>query len=167
MISRAMLPFRTTARRAEATLSSIAAAATRQTLPQSALLRATARTAALQQQGFQSGNARYNKALKSKLKDQQNIANDPFRPPEPKLKKPLAFTEGESEVWDIIIRELKPRALVVKDISGGCGSMYAVDVSTERFRGLTTLEQQRMVNAALGDLVKEWHGLQVRTRIPE
>lgn len=161
MIPRAVLPFRTTARRAEATLASIAAAAAHQTLPQSALLRATARTAPLQQQRLKTSVA-HNRKLEAQLR-----ATDPYRPPEPKLKKPLAFTEGESEVWDIIIRELKPRALVVKDISGGCGSMYAVDVSTERFRGLNTLQQQRMVNAALGDLVKEWHGLQVRTRIPE
>lgn len=84
----------------------------------------------------------------------------------PQLVKPADLTEGESQVWDILIRELEPTQLVVQDVSGGCGSMYAVDVSSERFRGLNMLKQQRMVNSALGDLVKEWHGVQIRTSVP-
>ena len=31
----------------------------------------------------------------------------------------------------------------------------------------TMMKQQRMVNAALGDRVKEWHGVQIRTVVPE
>ncbi|KAK0622368.1 bola protein [Immersiella caudata] len=84
----------------------------------------------------------------------------------PQLVKPDELTEGESEVWDTIVRELEPTQLAVQDVSGGCGSVYAVDVSSERFRGLNMLKQQRLVNSALGELVKQWHGVQIRTRVP-
>lgn len=44
--------------------------------------------------------------------------------------------------------------------------MYGIEICSEKFRGLNMLKQQRLVNAALGDLMKEWHGVQLKTRIP-
>lgn len=82
------------------------------------------------------------------------------------LKKPGFLSEGESQVWDILLAEFAPTQLVVQDISGGCGSMYGIEISSEKFRGLNMLKQQRLVNAALGDLVKQWHGVQLKTRAP-
>lgn len=82
------------------------------------------------------------------------------------LEKPADLDEGESQVWDILIREFAPTNLVVRDISGGCGSMYGVDICSEKFRGLNMLKQQRLVNAALGELVKQWHGIQIKTSVP-
>ncbi|KAK4225047.1 bola protein [Podospora fimiseda] len=82
------------------------------------------------------------------------------------LEKPANLTEGEAQVWDILIAEFSPTQLIVQDISGGCGSMYGIDISSEKFRGLGMLKQQRLVNAALADLVKEWHGVQLKTRAP-
>ncbi|KAK3985226.1 bola protein [Cladorrhinum sp. PSN332] len=82
------------------------------------------------------------------------------------IEKPADLTEGEAQVWDILVAEFAPTQLIVQDISGGCGSMYGIDISSEKFRGLGMLKQQRLVNAALGDLVKEWHGVQLKTRAP-
>ncbi|KAK4150862.1 hypothetical protein C8A00DRAFT_45818 [Chaetomidium leptoderma] len=79
-------------------------------------------------------------------------------------EKPTYLSEGESQVWDTLMAEFAPTQLVVQDISGGCGSMYGIEVSSEKFRGLTMLKQQRLVNAALGNLMKEWHGVQLKTR---
>lgn len=84
----------------------------------------------------------------------------------PLIEKPDSLSEGESQIWDRLVEELSPTQLVVQDVSGGCGSMYAIDISAERFRGLNMLKQQRLVNSALGDMVKQWHGVQLRTRIP-
>lgn len=81
-------------------------------------------------------------------------------------QKPTYLSEGESQVWDLLVAEFAPTQLEVKDISGGCGSMYGIEVCSEKFRGLNMLKQQRLVNAALGDLVKEWHGVQLNTRAP-
>ncbi|KAK4238042.1 bola protein [Achaetomium macrosporum] len=82
------------------------------------------------------------------------------------LQKPNFLSEGESQVWDRLAAEFAPTQLVVQDISGGCGSMYGIEISSEKFRGLTMLKQQRLVNAALGDLMKDWHGVQLKTRVP-
>ena len=76
------------------------------------------------------------------------------------------MTDGEAAVWDLLQTEFSPTSLVVQDVSGGCGSMYSIDITAEKFRGLNMLKQQRIVNAALADMVKEWHGLQLRTRAP-
>ena len=58
-------------------------------------------------------------------------------------------------------------SVLVKDVSGGCGSMYAIDVASAQFKGKGLLAQQRLVTKALGDRVKEWHGVQIRTSVPE
>jgi stress-induced morphogen len=57
-------------------------------------------------------------------------------------------------------------SLLVRDVSGGCGSMYAIDIASTKFRGLSLLQQQRLVTRTLGDKVKEWHGVQIRTSVP-
>ncbi|KAL3954568.1 hypothetical protein ACCO45_010131 [Purpureocillium lilacinum] len=67
----------------------------------------------------------------------------------------------------VLSAALDPTFVLVQDVSGGCGSMYAIQIASRAFRGQTLLKQQRMVNAALGDRVKEWHGVQIRTVVPE
>ncbi|KAL1876316.1 hypothetical protein Daus18300_002945 [Diaporthe australafricana] len=86
--------------------------------------------------------------------------------PSSTLEKPDFLNEAESEVWDRLATEFSPVELVVQDISGGCGSMYGIEISSEKFRGANMLKQQRMVNAILGDLMKTWHGVQLKTRVP-
>ncbi|KAL7959306.1 bola protein [Trichoderma compactum] len=76
------------------------------------------------------------------------------------------MSPAESSIAAVLAEKLNPTSLLVQDISGGCGSMYAIDITSPVFKGLNMLRQQRMVNAALGDLVKEWHGVQIRTRVP-
>jgi len=82
------------------------------------------------------------------------------------LEKPDFLDEAESAIWDMLVKEFDPKELVVQDISGGCGSMYGIEISSEKFRGANMLKQQRMVNAVLGDLMKNWHGVQLKTRVP-
>lgn len=45
--------------------------------------------------------------------------------------------------------------------------MYAVSITSEKFRGVPMVKQHRLVNEALGERIKQWHGLQLRTKIPE
>ncbi|KAH6898217.1 bola protein [Thelonectria olida] len=77
-----------------------------------------------------------------------------------------SMTPAESAIAAILSEKLSPTQLLVQDVSGGCGSMYAIDITSAAFQGQTILKQQRMVNAALGDLVKSWHGVQIRTKVP-
>lgn len=81
------------------------------------------------------------------------------------LEKPDFLNDAESEIWDRLVREFDPAELVVQDISGGCGSMYGIEISSAKFRGANMLKQQRMVNAVLGDLMKGWHGCQLKTKV--
>lgn len=78
-----------------------------------------------------------------------------------------SMTAAEASIANLLRDKLQPTELLVRDVSGGCGSMYAIDIASPVFRGVTMLKQQRMVNAALGDVVKNWHGLQLNTRVSE
>jgi stress-induced morphogen len=76
------------------------------------------------------------------------------------------MTAAESAIADVLAEKLSPTELLVQDVSGGCGSMYAIEIASPAFRGQSILKQQRLVNAALGDMVKSWHGVQIRTKVP-
>ncbi|CRK38840.1 hypothetical protein BN1708_016675, partial [Verticillium longisporum] len=84
----------------------------------------------------------------------------------PALEKPDYLDEAEAWIWDTLVAEFAPLELNVRDVSGGCGSMYSIDITSAHFRGANMLKQQRMVNKALGDKVKQWHGVQLRTKAP-
>ncbi|KAI1413581.1 bola-like protein [Hypoxylon sp. FL1857] len=86
--------------------------------------------------------------------------------PKPTLEKPDYLDASESAIWDKLVAEFDPTELSVQDISGGCGSMYGIEIASEKFRGSNMLKQQRMVNAVLGDQMKGWHGVQLRTKVP-
>lgn len=77
------------------------------------------------------------------------------------------MTPAESAIADLLRAKLQPTELLVRDVSGGCGSMYAIDIASPAFKGATMLKQQRMVNAALGDVMRAWHGVQLNTRVSE
>jgi BolA-like protein 3 len=81
-------------------------------------------------------------------------------------EKPDYLDNAESEIWDKLAAEFAPTELMVQDVSGGCGSMYGIEIASEKFRGANMLKQQRMVNAVLGDQMKSWHGVQLRTKVP-
>ncbi|KAK8139449.1 BolA-like protein 3 [Apiospora sp. TS-2023a] len=91
----------------------------------------------------------------------------PSAPSTPNVpEKPDYLNDAESAIWDQLTAEFTPTELQVQDISGGCGSMYGIEITSEKFRGVNMLKQQRMVNACLGEKVKEWHGVQLRTKVP-
>ncbi|KAI1124766.1 bola-like protein [Nemania abortiva] len=96
------------------------------------------------------------------------VAADAASPIDPVLpEKPDYLNDAESAIWDKLTAEFSPTELMVQDISGGCGSMYGIEITSEKFRGANMLKQQRMVNAVLGEEMKSWHGVQLRTRIPQ
>ncbi|TLD19581.1 hypothetical protein PspLS_09338 [Pyricularia sp. CBS 133598] len=97
---------------------------------------------------------------------QPDATTPPSQQPTSTPEKPDYLNESETEIWNRLMAEFEPVELVVQDISGGCGSMYGIEISSEKFRGSGMLKQQRMVNKVLADLMKEWHGVQLRTRVP-
>lgn len=89
----------------------------------------------------------------------------PLRSQQPLEEEP-SMSDAESAIAAMLQSALSPTQLLVQDISGGCGSMYAIDITSSKFKGLSILKQQRMVNAALGDVIKQWHGVQISTKVP-
>ncbi|KAI4945311.1 hypothetical protein J4E86_009198 [Alternaria arbusti] len=77
---------------------------------------------------------------------------------------PDYLNEAELHVFNKIKAELEPVKLEVQDISGGCGSMYAIQIESPKFQGLTVIKQHKMVNEVLKDEIKSWHGVQLRTK---
>ncbi|KAJ1920307.1 putative cation-transporting ATPase 1 [Mycoemilia scoparia] len=76
-------------------------------------------------------------------------------------------TDGEKHIHDKLAKELSPASLQVSDISGGCGSMYVVEIQAEAFRGKNSVQQHRMVNAVLKEELKEMHGLRIVSSPPK
>ncbi|KAI2613329.1 bola-like protein [Hypoxylon sp. NC1633] len=88
-------------------------------------------------------------------------------PTEPSnLEKPDYLNDAESTIWDTLVAEFAPTELMVQDISGGCGSMYGIEITSEKFRGKSLLAQHQMVNGLLRKEMENWHGLQLRTKVP-
>ncbi|WVQ98871.1 hypothetical protein IAU59_006002 [Kwoniella sp. CBS 9459] len=84
-------------------------------------------------------------------------ASSPSSPP---------LDEGEKAIYDKLKAAFPGKKLEVQDVSGGCGSFYAIIISSPAFKGLTTIKQHKLVNQCLKEDIKDIHGLQLKT-IPE
>ncbi|TQS34739.1 hypothetical protein Golomagni_04867 [Golovinomyces magnicellulatus] len=91
--------------------------------------------------------------LKEQTQPAKDGSNDPIT-----LTPPDHLNATEKKIYQLLLRELNPSFLHVQDISGGCGSMYEIEIISERFIGLNMVKQQKMVYASLDELVKQWHG---------
>ncbi|PWN40928.1 bola-like protein [Ceraceosorus guamensis] len=58
-------------------------------------------------------------------------------------------------------------ALVVSDVSGGCGQAYDVIIVSPIFEGLATLKRHRLVNDLLKDQIAELHAFSQKTFTPK
>ncbi|CAG8785330.1 5099_t:CDS:2, partial [Acaulospora morrowiae] len=54
------------------------------------------------------------------------------------------MTEGEKYLYEKLTKSLNPTRLRVQDVSGGCGSMYSIEISSSLFKGLPIIKQHRM-----------------------
>ncbi|EPS38286.1 hypothetical protein H072_7923 [Dactylellina haptotyla CBS 200.50] len=86
------------------------------------------------------------------------------RPYSTATEPPTHLDEKEAGIFLKLSGKLNPSRLEVRDISGGCGSMYAVEIESPLFRGLTTLKMHRQVQDVLADDIKGWHGIQLKTK---
>lgn len=72
------------------------------------------------------------------------------------------LSEGEQALKTKLEKALEGAKVDVQDVSGGCGSFYAISIAHESFKGLNTMKQHRIVNGLLAEEIKGMHGLQVR-----
>ncbi|RKO96997.1 hypothetical protein CAUPRSCDRAFT_7173 [Caulochytrium protostelioides] len=72
-------------------------------------------------------------------------------------------TEGEMTLFNELTKSLSPTKLEVADISGGCGAMYQIEVTSAAFRGMSPVQQHRHVTTLLKPYIKEMHGIRIKT----
>ncbi|KAJ8588756.1 bola-like protein [Rhizopogon salebrosus TDB-379] len=84
----------------------------------------------------------------------------------PTLPSPANLSEGENLIYKKLTDKFSPTELDVQDISGGCGDFYAIKIASEAFKGLSTLNQHRLVTRVLKEEIEGIHGLQVQTIPP-
>ncbi|KAF9406069.1 hypothetical protein BGZ94_003257 [Podila epigama] len=77
---------------------------------------------------------------------------------------PASLNEGEKHLYTKLFEKFQPSKLVVEDISGGCGSMYQVEVVSPSFKDLSMVKQHRLVNEALKEEIKGMHGIRLTTK---
>uniref|UniRef100_M4BXR7 BolA-like protein n=1 Tax=Hyaloperonospora arabidopsidis (strain Emoy2) TaxID=559515 RepID=M4BXR7_HYAAE len=76
-------------------------------------------------------------------------------------------SEAEQAMHTALQQQLKAEHVKVTDVSGGCGSMFDVEVASAQFAGQSRVKQHRMVNEVLREEIKTMHGLTIRTMTPE
>ncbi|KAH3688597.1 hypothetical protein WICPIJ_000441 [Wickerhamomyces pijperi] len=75
------------------------------------------------------------------------------------------LSDLERQIHTKLMRShLQPTSLEVSDISGGCGSMFAINIVSPEFKGLGMVKQHKLVNEVLKEEIKGWHGLQLSTK---
>jgi len=74
-----------------------------------------------------------------------------------------SLTAKESTIYSKLQSKFSPSQLLVQDVSGGCGDFYAITISSDAFKGLSTLKQHRMVQEELKEEIGSIHGLQLKT----
>merc|ERR1711977_335751 len=78
----------------------------------------------------------------------------------------LTSTKGtaqEEHIREKLEGELDTEFAQVKDISGGCGSMFEIYVASDDFKGLTLVKQHKLVKGLLADEIAEMHGVTLKT----
>jgi stress-induced morphogen len=76
-------------------------------------------------------------------------------------------TTAEESMKSSLLKALNATHVKVDDISGGCGSMYKIEVVSPSFVGKSRVMQHRMVNDVLKEEIVGMHGLTLKTFTPD
>ncbi|KAF8897222.1 bola protein [Infundibulicybe gibba] len=76
---------------------------------------------------------------------------------------PSDLTEGEQVIHAKLADRFAPSQLQVQDVSGGCGSFYAITIASQAFKGLPIVKQHKLVTETLKKDIEGIHGLQIKT----
>lgn len=87
-----------------------------------------------------------------------------------RLAAPLCLRSFASEAESAIQQKLQ-NALVVKevdvrDISGGCGTMFEIKIIAEDFKNKNIVQQHKVVTKILKEDIGQWHGFTLLTSAP-
>ncbi|KAJ7067977.1 bola protein, partial [Mycena amicta] len=54
-----------------------------------------------------------------------------------------------------------PSRITITDVSGGCGTFFAISIASKAFNGISMVKQHQLVTQTLKSEIEEIHGLQV------
>jgi len=75
-----------------------------------------------------------------------------------------SLSKGEQAIYDKLFEHFLPSKLQVQDISGGCGTFYAIGINSASFKDIPVVKQHRMVTSVLKEEIRVIHGLQIKTQ---
>ncbi|KAF0769263.1 bolA-like protein 3 [Aphis craccivora] len=80
----------------------------------------------------------------------------------------VATLKGGENILYLSLQKKFPQAkeIKIKDISGGCGAIFEVFISTSEFKGMSMVKQHQLINEVLKDQIKSMHGIRIHTEIP-
>ncbi|KAF6762798.1 bola protein [Ephemerocybe angulata] len=76
---------------------------------------------------------------------------------------PAGLPEREQTIWEKLNAKFSPSQLQVEDVSGGCGTFYAIVIASDTFKGLSIVKQHKLVTSTLKEEIEGIHGLQIKT----
>ncbi|KAJ6510138.1 bola-like protein [Mycena vitilis] len=79
----------------------------------------------------------------------------PRRPADPPSKEQI--------IHDKLSERFSPSQLQIQDVSGGCGTFFAITIASEAFKGIPMVRQHQLVTQAIKTEIEEIHGLQIKT----
>mmetsp|Transcript_16671 Transcript_16671/g.34004 ORF Transcript_16671/g.34004 Transcript_16671/m.34004 type:complete len:99 (-) Transcript_16671:244-540(-) len=80
-----------------------------------------------------------------------------------------SFTSAPSPeivMQNLLTDNLNASFVQVDDVSGGCGSMYKVEVESPQFVGINMVKQHKLVTGVLSEHIAAMHGITIKTRRP-
>lgn len=88
----------------------------------------------------------------------------------PRLVPPLGSRSFASETESAIEQKLQNALAVkevdVRDTSGGCGTMFEINIIAEEFQNKSIVQQHKVVTKVLKEDIAQWHGFTLVTSAP-
>ncbi|XP_025413136.1 bolA-like protein 3 [Sipha flava] len=80
----------------------------------------------------------------------------------------VATLKGGENILHLSLSKKFPQAkeIKIKDISGGCGAIFEVFISSTEFKGMSIVKQHQLINEVLKNEIKSMHGIRIHTEIP-
>lgn len=82
------------------------------------------------------------------------------------LNPAAASPRSEERIAALLRERLAAVDVVVRDVSGGCGSFFEIKVVSPLFVGMSVVRQHRAVNTVLEAEIGKMHGLTLKTLAP-
>ncbi|KAJ6539045.1 bola protein [Mycena capillaripes] len=76
---------------------------------------------------------------------------------------PRSAPNKEQLIYNKLTERFSPSQLQISDVSGGCGTFFAITIASEAFKGIPMVKQHQLVTQTIKAEIEEIHGLQIKT----